>query len=132
VDSIMRWLDRGGWKALPHGAIPPTDRATMEAARDRAADAAIVSGRIGALRELRRSILDWSLAQYRRDGLNAIYFSGANEPPEQRRDAIEMLIDAATAYLLADVLPEETTTTLLAPFDVWSGGPNFPIEPEET
>ena len=131
VESIMRWLDALGWSAIPHGAIPPTDRATSEAARDRAADAAIVSGRIGALRDLRRSILDWSLAQYRREGLQGIYFSGALEPAEQRRDAVEMLIDAATAYLLSDVLPGDVTSTLLAPFDVWSGGPNFRVEPED-
>jgi hypothetical protein len=131
VESIMRWLERRGWAAIPHGAIPPTDRATMEAARNRATDTAIVSGRIGALRELRRSIVDWALGQYRFAGLGAVYFSGALEPPEQRRDAIEVLIDAATAYLLSDVLPGDVTTTLLAPFDVWSGGPNFRIEPED-
>jgi hypothetical protein len=129
--AMLRWLELAGWDALPHGAIPPTDRAMLETARDRAADAAIVSGRIEALRELRRSIVDWSLAQYRRAALSGIYFSGANEPADQRRDAIEMLIDAATAYLLSDVLPEEVSATLLAPFDVWSGGPNFRSEPED-
>ena len=72
------------------------------------------------------------LTQYRQAAyLDGIYFSGALEPADQRRDAIEMLIDAATAYLLNDVLPEDVSTTLLAPFDVWSGGPNFRIEPED-
>jgi hypothetical protein len=131
VDAIMGWLGRWGWDAIPHGPIPPADPTTMKEARERAADAAILWGRLGALRELRRSIVAWSLAQYREAGLAAVYFRGALEPPEQRRDAIEMLIDAATANLLLDVLPEETSVTLLGRFDVWIGGPIFRNEPED-
>ena len=39
----MRWLGRGAGDARLLRSTP-TDRATMEAARERAADAAIVSG----------------------------------------------------------------------------------------
>jgi hypothetical protein len=131
VAEVMRWLERWGWDAIPHGPIPPADPATMSVARERAADSAIVWGRLAALRELRRSIVAWSLGQYRQAGLAAVYFRGALEPPEQRREAIEMLIDAATAMLLLDVLPEETAATLLGRFDVWTRGPLFRVEPED-
>lgn len=128
VDGIMRWLERWGWDAIPHGPVPPADPVSLRAARSEAEAAATAAGRTGALRDLRRSIVDWALGQYRLAGLGAVYFSGALEPPEQRREAIEVLIDAATANLLGDVLPEETSSTLLGRLDVWLGGPIFRIE----
>ncbi len=131
VEGVMRWLERWGWDAIPHGPIPPADPTSLRTARSEAEAAATASGRAGALRDLRRSIVDWALAQYRAAGLGAVYFSGALEPPEQRLEAIEVLIDAATANLLGDVLPEEASSTLLGRFDVWVGGPIFRIERED-
>ncbi|MGZ8515641.1 MAG: hypothetical protein ACXWXA_11440 [Candidatus Limnocylindrales bacterium] len=131
VDEIMRWLERWGWDAIPHGPIPPADPTSLLAARTQAESAATASGRSAALRDLRRSIVDWALGQYRLAGLGAVYFSGALEPPEQRREGIEVLIDAATANLLGDVLPEETSSTLLGRLDVWRGGPIFRIARED-
>jgi hypothetical protein len=131
VDGTMRWLERWGWDAIPHGPIPPTDPTSLREARSEAEAAVSASGRTGELRDLRRSIVDWALGQYRAAGLGAVYFSGALEPPEQRREAIEVLIDAATANLLGDVLPEDTSSTLLGRFDVWLSGPIFRIERED-
>ena len=131
VGRIMAWLERWGWDAIPHGPVPPTDPAALATARAAAEAMAIGLGRDGALRDLRRSIVGWALGQYRSAGLGAVYFSGALEPPEQRRDAIEVLIDAATANLLGDVLPEEISVTLLGRFDIWTGGPIFRIERDE-
>ncbi len=69
------------------------------------------------------SIIEWALGRYRVAALGAVYFSGALEPPEQRREAIEVLIDAATANLLGGLLTDETRSTLLARLDVSLDGP---------
>lgn len=131
VDAMMAWLDRWGWQAIPHGPIPPGDPAALARVRAEAEIAAEGAGRLETLRELRHSIIGWAMGRYRDAGLGAVYFSGALEPPEQRREAIEVLIDAATAYLLADVLRAETSAALAARFDVWIGGPLFRIESED-
>ena len=126
VQTVIEWLDRWG---LPQGPIPPIGQDEIRAARAAAAQAAKAAGRLEALHRLRRTIIEWSLGRYRQEGLQAIYFSGALEPPEQRREAIEVMLDAATAYLLVDVLADEPATTLLARFDVYLGGGIFPLEP---
>ncbi len=123
VDAMMAWLDRWGWQAIPHGPIPPEDPAALGRARAEAESVAVGAGRIGALRELRHSIIEWALGHYRVAALGAVYFSGALEPPEQRREAIEVLIDAATANLLGDLLTNETRSTLLTRLDVSLGEP---------
>ncbi len=93
-------------------------------------DAAIVSGRADLLRELQRSMVELALEQYRRAALGAVYFRPALEPPEQRREAIDILVDAATANLLADVLSEETVAILGARYEVLFGGLPFAEDPE--
>ena len=126
----MVWLGRSGLDAIPHAPIPPVDTGALAGARSEAERAAATSGRVETLRDLRRTIIDWALSRYREAGLQPVYFGGALEPAEQRRDGIETLLDAATAYLLADVLPDEATTTLLARLDVYLGGPLFRPERE--
>ncbi|MEX1169231.1 MAG: hypothetical protein WEE50_03710 [Chloroflexota bacterium] len=130
-ETILAWLDRWGLDALPHEPIPPIGEAEIEAARTEAERAAQASGRLDALRDLRRTIIDWAMGQYRQAGLSAVYFTGALEPPDQRRTAIEVLLDAATAYFLADVIRDDTAAALLARFDVYLGGPIFRSAPEE-
>ena len=117
VGAILDWLDRWGWQAIPHGPIPPEDPAALGRARAEAESVAMGAGRIDALRELRHSIIEWALGRYRVAALGAVYFSGALEPPEQRREAIEILIDAATANLLGDLLTDDTRSTLLTRLD---------------
>jgi hypothetical protein len=51
------------------------------------------------------------------------------EPPEQRRDAIEVMTDAATANLVADLVPQETVDTLVARFAIIFGSPGFSVPP---
>jgi hypothetical protein len=126
VQQMMAWLDRWG---LPQEPIPPIGDREIHVARAAAEQAAKAAGRLEALERLRRSIIEWAMNRYRQEGLKGIYFGGAPEPPEQRRTAIEVILDASTAYLLADVLPDETATTLLARFDVYLGGGIFPPEP---
>ena len=121
VGAILDWLDRWGWQAIPHGPIPPEDPAALGRARTEAESVAMGAGRIGALRELRHAIIEWALGRYRVAALGAVYFSGALEPPEQRREAIEILIDAATANLLGDLLTDDTRSTLLTRLDVSLG-----------
>jgi hypothetical protein len=131
VEIIYEWLDRWGSKALHSLAIQPDDPVALERARDRATDAAIVNGRGDLLSELQAGITDWALKQYRRQGFGAIYFQPAMEPPEQRLEAIEVLIDAATANLVADLVPEAIVDTLVARFALVFGGSDFTVEPQE-
>ena len=130
VELIYEWLDRWGPRALHDLAIRSDDPVALERARDRATDAAIVAGRGEMLKELRAAISDWALEQYRRQGFGAIYFQPAMEPAEQRRESIEVLTDAATANLVADLVPEEIIDTLVARFALVSGGPGFTVVPE--
>jgi hypothetical protein len=131
AEVILRWLDRWGWDAIPHAGIPqPDDPEALRLARDRAMDAAIVSGRADLLRLLQGSITNWALEQYRREAFGGIYLHQALEAPEQRREAINILVDAATANLLADILPEETVAVLGARFEVLFGGLPFATGPE--
>ena len=105
------------------------DPAALDHARDQAADAAIVAGRGKLLKELQTAITDWALEQYRREGFGAVYFHPAIEPPAQRRDAISILIDAATANLVADLVPEAIVDTLVARFELAFGRRSFASEP---
>ena len=131
VEHIYAWLDRWGSNALHAVAIRPDDPVALERARDRAVDAAIVNGRGELLRELQAGITEWALEQYRRQGFGAIYFQPAMEPPEQRRDAIEVMTDAATANLVADLVPQETVDTLVARFAIIFGSPGFSVPPPD-
>jgi hypothetical protein len=129
IERIYAWLDVRGSNALPRFAIRPDDPVALEQARDRATDAAIVGGRGQMLKELQAAITEWALEQYRRAGFGAVYFHAAMEPAEQRREAIEVLIDAATAHLVADLVPQEVVDTLVARFDLGFGGPGFAVVP---
>lgn len=53
------------------------------------------------------------------------------EPPEQRREAIDVLIDAAIANLVADLVPQQVFDTLATRFDLEFGGSDFTVEPPE-
>jgi hypothetical protein len=129
VEIIYRWLDRGGWSALPHAPVRLDDPAALDHARDQAAEKAIVAGRGQLLKELQTAITDWALEQYRREGFGAVYFRPAMEPPAQRLEAISILIDAATANLVADLVPEAIVDILVARFELAFGRRSFIAEP---
>ena len=130
AQSFRDSLERAGLGAMPTQMPPPADHDRLQEARDRAVDAAIRTGRMDALRTYRKDIVDWALALYRRHGLSPVYFTGYWSSAERRVEAIEILLDAMTAYLLQDVLPEDVAVTLLTRFDVVFAGPVFQVDAE--
>ena len=125
VESLLAWLERGGIGAIPTRILPPIDAGDLQAARQLAIDTAIQTGRMVELKSYRQQIIDWALVVFRRYGLYPVYFTGYWSSAAARSEAIEVLIDVMTAYLLWDVLPDEITTTLWTQFDVLHGGPIF-------
>ena len=120
-----------GFERPPRRRDPSGGSGRARESQDQATDAAIAHGRGDLLRELRSGITEWALEQYRRQGFGAIYFQPAMEPPEQRRDAIEVMTDAATANLVADLVPQETVDTLVARFAIIFGSPGFSAAPSD-
>jgi hypothetical protein len=88
-------------------------------------EAARAAGRDDDLRRLQSRIADWLVDQYKRMGFRGAYFMGSLDTPQRRLEQLQVLTDAATAYALSDVLPEETWATLVARFDVYHGGELF-------
>jgi len=128
VGLIIEFLERWGWRAIPHGAIPPADRDALAAARTAAERSAVAAGRADDLRHLRMTIAEWAMGQYRRAGFESAYLGGWLEDPAARREATDVLVDAATANLLLDIIPDDVAVTLLTRMDIWLGGPLFRIE----
>jgi hypothetical protein len=122
---FIDWLNRSGGRAIPSGAIPPVDEDQLWRARSEAEKVAVETGRLDTLRSAHHQIIDWAMQIYRERGLDPVYFQGAMEPADQRRQAIETITDSATAYVLLDVLPVETATMLLSRLGVYHGAPAF-------
>lgn len=121
VEGFLAWLERGGLGAIPIRMLPPIDAQELLAARDRARDLAIQTGRVNELGSYRAWIVEWALALYRRHGLTPVYFTGWWSPADRRTEGVEVLIDVMTAYLLSDVLPADVAITLMTQFDVLHG-----------
>ena len=122
VAKLIDRLEQSRTNALPSGPIPPADPDLLEPARAEARAAADVAGRSEALSRAQRSIADWTLEQYRRQGLGAAYFTGWLDTPERRLEVVDVMVDAATAAALADLLSGDTQATLTARFDELHGG----------
>jgi hypothetical protein len=130
VRQFMAWLETWGKSAIPTTIIPPMDHDALVRARRQAERAAAATGRLDDLRRQRRAVVDWALATFRRSGLTPIYFGGHSAPAPMRAEAVDVLTDALAGYLLADVLPDDTTLTLFARLDILLGGQLFPLDPE--
>ena len=131
VERLIESLGRGRSDALPRGAIPPPDDAALEGARAEARAVADDAGRGDALSRAQRMMAEWTLERYRRQGFDAAYLSGWLDPPERRLDVVDLMVDAATAVALEDLLADDTRETLLARFeavlgDASSGGAEPP------
>jgi hypothetical protein len=61
-------------------------------------------------------VADWVLGRYQRAGFQSAYLSSWLDDPAQRLEVVDALVDAATAFILWDLLPEETVSTLWARF----------------
>jgi hypothetical protein len=123
VERLIDRLERARSSALPKGPIPPADEGALEIARTEARAAAEQAGRGEALSRARRTIAEWTLKQYQRDGFGAAYLGGWLDTPERRLELVTVMVDAATAVALADVLSDDSRATLTVRFDELHGGP---------
>jgi hypothetical protein len=121
VERLIDDLSRGRSDALPRGAIPPADDAALGAVRAEARAVAERAGRGEALSRAQRLMAEWTLERYRREGFDAAYLTGWLDSPERRLDVVDLMVDAATAVALADLLPEDARATLTARFDAIHG-----------
>jgi hypothetical protein len=123
VERLIDRLERARSNALPKGPIPPADEAALEIARTEARAAAEQAGRGEALSRARRTIAEWTLKQYQREGFGAAYLGGWLDTAERRLEVVAVMIDAATAVGLADRLSDDARATLTVRFDELHGGP---------
>ena len=121
VRQLIDELERARSDVLPNVPVPPTDAAALDAARSEARGAAERAGVGDALSRGQRTMADWTLRHYQRDGFGAAYLGGWLDAPEGRLEVADVMIDAATAVALAPVLPDETRTTLMGRFLEWHG-----------
>ena len=122
VEALIERLEQSEWNALPNGPIPPADRTLLEPARAEARAWAVRTGRDEALTRAQRMMADWTLEQYGRSGFGAAYFTGWLDTPERRLEVVDLMVDAATAVAMADLLSDETQEILTARFDELHGG----------
>jgi hypothetical protein len=132
VAGFIEALERSTYLVTEIASIPPIDHDVIEAARAEATSAAEAAGRGLALARAQRTMADWTLRAYQRAGFRAAYLQPWMDDPERRLEVVSMLVDATTGYAMQDLLPDETTATLLARFDVSYGGPIFRATPEES
>ena len=123
VERLIDRLERSHTSALPRGPIPPPDDAALASARTAARAAAEGAGRGEVLSRAQRSIAEWTLKQYQREGFGAAYLSGWLDTPERRLEVVDVMVDAATAFALADLLSDDTQATLTVRFDELHDGP---------
>jgi hypothetical protein len=122
VERLIESLSRGRSDALPRGAIPPADDAALEPARAEARAEAERAGRGDALSRAQRLMAEWTLERYRHEGFDAAYLTGWLDSPERRMDVVDLMVDAATAVALADLLADDTRATLMTRFDALHDG----------
>ena len=124
-NPIVVWLARWGWSAIPKGAIPPADLERLPESRRQARAIAEANGRLDRLRALHDTIASMLTESYAAVAFRYAYLVGSIDAVERRMEIFEMLVDAATAYELTGLAPEEVLVDLLARFDVYQGGPIF-------
>jgi flavin-dependent dehydrogenase len=123
VERLIDRLERSHTSALPRGSIPPADVAALASARIAARAAAEGAGRGEALSRAQRTTAEWTLKQYQREGFGAAYLGGWLDTPERRLEVVDVMVDAATAFALADLLSDDTRATLTVRFDELHDGP---------
>lgn len=116
ADLIDR-LEHSRSDALPEGVIPPADHGALDPARAEARAVAASSGRLDALARAQHTLADWTLGRYQRAGFRAAYLSSWLDAPERRVEVVDVMVDAVTAYALADLLSDESAAALLARFE---------------
>lgn len=117
VERLIDRLERARSSALPKGPIPPADETALEIARTEARAAAEQAGRGEALSRAQRTMAEWTLKQYQREGFGAAYLGGWLDTPERRLEVVAVMVDAATAVGLADRLSDDARATLTVRFD---------------
>jgi hypothetical protein len=65
---------------------------------------------------------EWTLKLYQREGFAAAYLAGWQDTPERRLEVADVMVDAATAVALGDLLSDESRAVLTARFDELDGG----------
>jgi hypothetical protein len=122
VKALIARLDQSHASVIPSGPIPPADDDLLDAARTEARAAADAAGRGEALTRAERTMAEWTMERYRRGGFAAAYFTGWQDTPERRLEVVDVMVDAAIAAALADLLPEDTLAALTARLDELQGG----------
>jgi len=121
VDQLIDQLERARATVLPKVPVPPADATALDAARIEARAAAEQAGVGEALSRAQRTMGEWTLKQYQREGFEAAYLAGWLDTPERRLEAVDVMIDAASAVALAPLLSDDTRGVLTARFDEWHG-----------
>ena len=122
VEDLIDRLEQSHTRAIPSGPIPPADPELLEPARAEARAAAVRMGRSDALTRAQRMMAEWTLEQYGRAGFGAAYFTGWLDTPERRLEVVDVMVDAATAVAMADLLSDDMQAILTARFDELHGG----------
>jgi hypothetical protein len=116
VDRFFDLLRGGTANIISTAPMPPADADLIEASREDARAAAEALGLGPALAAAQHEVAEWVLEQYRRLGFQAAYLSGWLDDPAQRLEVVDMVVDAATAFVLFSHLSEETIAGLTARF----------------
>jgi len=122
VAGFIARLERSRSNSLPNGPIPPADLVALEPARSDARAAAEQAGVGEALSRAQMMIGEWTLKLYQREGFAAAYLAGWQDTPERRLEVADVMVDAATAVALGDLLSDESRAVLTARFDELDGG----------
>ena len=121
VAGLIAQLEQSRSPTLPNGPIPPADDAVLEPARSEARAAAERAGVGEALSRAQMMIGEWTLKLYQREGFAAAYLAGWQDTGARRLEVADVMVDAATAVALGDLLSDDTRAVLTARFDELSG-----------
>lgn len=105
-------LERSPESVIPTIPLPPADPAVLGPARVAATAVADSAGIGPALVRAQRTVAEWVLGRYQRAGFGAAYLSAWLDDPGQRLEVADAVVDAATSFILWDLLPEEVVSTL--------------------
>jgi hypothetical protein len=121
VAEFIARLEQSRSGTLPNGPVPPADVAALGPARSEARAAAERAGVGEALSRAQMTIAEWALKLYQREGFAAAYLAGWQDTPERRLEVADLMVDAATAVALGDLLSDDTRAVLTARFDKLDG-----------
>jgi hypothetical protein len=113
---FINGLERSPNSVIPTIPLPPADPAVLGPARVAASAVADSAGVGPALGRAQRTVAEWVLGRYQRAGFQSAYLSSWLDDPAQRLEVVDAVVDAATAFILWDLLPEEAFSALWARF----------------